>query len=218
MKNAFNEVSTLAEKVLDQNIKGENLEVLGLVVPSSLEEVGLYGLAASFAQGAKIINDHLFTRAFEKFSDELKYLTPDQKMEFYNKHSKKKIQEFGEQAILVLNKIEMPLAAKMIGRAHYLLVLDEIDETTYFNYCHVSKNLNYYLFENLRAVYESLDEKIFKGGVFSLMEGLGLMFEIHEGTFASAAADENNPQAKVTRYMRTEFGSGFYKNIIEPFI
>jgi len=30
-------VSTLAEKVLDQKIKGENLDVLGLVVPSNLE-------------------------------------------------------------------------------------------------------------------------------------------------------------------------------------
>ena len=30
-------VSTLAEKVLDQKIKGENLDVLGLVVSSSLE-------------------------------------------------------------------------------------------------------------------------------------------------------------------------------------
>lgn len=218
MKNVLNEVSTLAEKVLDQNIKGENLDVLGLVVPSSLEEVGLYGLGVSFVKGAKILNDHLFSKAFEKFSNELRGLTHDQKMKFYNKYSKKNIQEFGEQAILVLNKIEMPLAAKMIGRAHCLLVLDEIDETTYFNYCHVSKNLNYYLFENLRAVYESLDKKIFIGGVFSLMEGLGLMFEIHEGTFASSAADENDPQAKVTRYMKTEFGLGFYKNIIEPFI
>ena len=27
----------------------------------------------------------------------------------------------------------MPLAAKMIGRVHYLLILGEIDKATYFN-------------------------------------------------------------------------------------
>ena len=82
MKNIVNEVSSLAEKVLDQNIKGENLDVLGLVVPSSLEEVGVYGFGISIAKCAIVLNDHLFSRAFEKFSNELTRLTPEQKIKF----------------------------------------------------------------------------------------------------------------------------------------
>ena len=149
MRNTSNEVSTLVEKVLDQNIKGENLDVLGLVVPSNLEEVGLYGLGVSLVNSARAISDHIFSKSFEKFSHELKGLTPDQKIKFYDRYSTRDIQEFGEQAILILNKIEMPLASKMMGKAHYLLVLGEISEDVYHNYCYIIKNINLYLFQEI---------------------------------------------------------------------
>lgn len=218
MKEVANELIGLGEKILDPNFKGENLDILGFVVPSSLEEVGLVGATASIAKLAKVISDHFFAKNFEKFTNELGYITPEQKIKFYEKYPKKKIQDFGEQAILLLNKIEMPLAAKMIGKAHYLLVLGEIDESTYFNYCHIAKNINYYIYENLLKVYQHSEPQIFTGGVFSLMESLGLMFEIQEGLYASDVPDENNPQIKLIRYMRSEFGKEFYHRIIEALI
>lgn len=218
MKEVVNEIIGLGEKIVDQNIKGGNLEVLGLVVPSTLEEVGVLGVVVSAVKGAIALNDHLFSKRFEDFTSELTSLTTEQKIRFYEKYSKKNIQDFGEQAILLLNKIEMPLAAKLIGRAHYLLVSGEIDESTYFNYCHVSKNINRYIYENLLSTYTNSDQQIFKGGVFSLLESLGLMFEIREGLYPSKAADENNPQIKITRYMKSDFGKDFYQQIVGPYI
>lgn len=209
MKNTSNEVRTLAEKILDQNIKGENLDVLGLVVPSYLEEVGLYGLGVSLVNSARVINDRIFSKSFEKFSHELKGLTPDQKIRFYERYSTKDIQEFGEQAILILNKIEMPLASKMMGKAHYLLVLGEISEDVYHNYCYIIKNINLYLFKEIKKIFTS-SEVLFKNGVANNLYNLALLEEEYVNEFPTGPVFQG--------YKKSEFGNTFYFKIINPFV
>lgn len=209
MKNTSNEVSTLVEKVLDQNIKVENLDVLGLVVPSNLEEVGLYGLGVSLVNSARAISDHIFSKSFETFSDELKGLTPDQKIRFYDRYSTRDIQEFGEQAILILNKIEMPLASKMMGKAHYLLVLGEISEDVYHNYCYIIKNINLYLFQEIKKIFTS-SEDLFKSGVANNLYNLALLEEEYINVFPTGPVFQG--------YKKSEFGYTFYLNIIKPFV
>lgn len=210
MKEVANELIGLGEKVLDPNFKGENLDVLGLAIPSTLEDVGLFGAAVSVAKGAKVISDHFFAKNFEKFTNELGYITAEQKIKFYNKYSKKNIQDFGEQAILLLNKIEVPLAAKMMGKAHYLLVINEIDENVYLNYCYIIKQLNLYLLKNIKLVFENYNEIPESGGLHTTLFNLGLMQEAMQQLYPGSLPPKT--------YLQSQFGWDFYNHIIQPFI
>ena len=210
MKTVVNEVVGLAEKIADQSIKGKNLEVLGLAVPSSFEEVGLAGVTVSIVKAAKAISDHLFSKAFANFTNELASLTPEQKMRFFDKYSEKNIQEFGEQALLILNKIEMPLASKMMGKAYYLWVLEEIKEGDYSNYCHIIKNLNLYLFTQIKEVYGKNVLMDFSGGVYALLASYGLVDEVPKGMYPSNTVS-------ATEYSKSEFGKLFFERIVAPF-
>ena len=145
-------------------------------------------------------------------------VTDEEKIKFFNTHGGKTVKDIEEGVILLLNKIEMPLAANMIGRSHRLLMQEEISKEIFHNYCHVIKNLNQYIYDNLVSVYGNPDKKIFDGGVFSLMESLGLTFEVQEGLFPRDLSDDDNPAPNIRRYMKTYFGEEFYKRIIEPYI
>lgn len=210
MKNVVNEVIGLSEKVADQNFKGENLEFLGLNVPSTFEEVGIFGIAVSTAKCTKVLSDYIFAKNFKDFINELDSLTSEQKMRFFDKYSKKNIQDFGEQALLLLNKIEMPLAAKMLGKSHYLLVLEEISEDEYLNYSHIIKNLNLYLLKQIKDVYGKNTLMDFSGGVYALLANYGILNEIPTSMHPSSVSN-------TTEYSKSEFGRLFFKRIVEPF-
>lgn len=211
MTKSTEEALALVEKVTDTSIKIGSLSVLGIDVPSFAGEVGLIGAAFSVLKIASHIRDQQFESSFQKFHLELETLTDEQKLRFFNRFSKKKVEDFGQQAILLLNKIEMPLAAKMMGKAHYLLVLDEISEDEYFNYCHIIKNVNTYLFRQITEIYGKNILMDFSGGVYTLLSSLGIVNEVPTGNFPS-----NTMSA--TEYSKSEFGKLFYERIIEPFL
>ena len=210
MKSVVNETVGLIEKFADQSLQVKNLEVLGLAIPSTLEEVGVVGVTVSVIKSAKTISDYFFSKAFENFTHQLDNLTPEQKVKFFNKYSKKDIQEFGEQALLLLNKIEMPLASKMMGKAYYLWVLEEINEGEYLNYCHIIKNLNIYLFKQIQEVYGMNVIMDFSGGVYALLASYGLVDEVPKGMHPSSTV-------RSTEYSKSEFGQLFFDRIVTPF-
>lgn len=210
MKNINEDALAITEKLSDPIFQLGGLSVLGITVPTSLEEVGAFGLAVTGAKFFTGLRDRQFVNSFERFAQELNHLTLEQKQKFYDKYSDKTVEEFGEQVLLLLNKIEMPLAAKMLGKAHYLLVLDEIDEQKYSNYCHIIKNLNFYLFKQIDDIYSKNTIYDFSGGVFSLLSSYGVFEEVPKGIYPS---DTQNP----TYYRKSEFGQDFYQNIIQPF-
>lgn len=195
---------------MDSSIKISGLSILGIGVPSSLGEIGVIGTIFSGLKIASYLRDQQFENSFQKFALELEAITDEQKQNFFNKFSKKKIEDFGQQAILLLNKIEMPLAAKMMGKAHYLLVLDEISEDEYFNYCHIIKNLNTYLFRQITEIYSKNTLIDFSGGVYTLLSSLGIVNEVPTGNFPSNTVS-------ATEYSKSEFGKLFYERIIKPF-
>lgn len=203
------ELISLTEKLADPNLKVENLDILGLPIPTTLGEIGVFGVAVSLYQSSKAVSDYIFSRSFENFTKELSSLTLDQKSKFFDKYSNKNIQEFGEQALLMLNKIEMPLAAKMIGKAHYLLVLDKIDSEKYENYCFIIKSINSYLFKEICKTYKS-QENIFRGGVASYLYNLALLSEYYENEFPTGPVFKG--------YKKYQFGEDFFTDILVPFI
>lgn len=212
MKGLSSELIGLTEKIADQSLKGKNLEVLGLEIPSTLEEVGIVGAVSSIAKILISLRDVAFTKAFQEFYGELSELTPEQKIKFYEKYSNKKIQEFGEQAVLMLNKIEAPIAANMMGRAHFLLVANEIDEDTYYNYCFVIKNINNYLLTKIKEVFsiKRANDK-YQGGVYSMLYSLALMVEVPKEHLYTG-------HQQSTEYMQSQFGGKFYRDIIQKVI
>lgn len=212
MTKAIEEVLALSEKVVDSTIKIGGLSLLGLEIPKSVEDVGVLGAAFSIMKIGSYIRDSQFERSFQKLASELDSLTFEQKQNFFNKYPKKDVVEFGEQAILLLNKIEMPLAASMMGKAHYLLVLGEITKYEYFNYCHVIKNINNYLFNNLCTIYTSDLSEIYEGGLYSLLEGLGLLKEHQQPSYAGRAVEPTR------KFECSDFGKSFFKSIVEPFM
>lgn len=203
------ELISLTEKLADPNLKVGNLDILGLSIPATLGEIGVFGVALSLYQSSKAVNEYIFSRSFESFTKELSSLTLDQKSKFFDKYSNKNIQEFGEQALLILNKIEMPLAAKMMGKAHYLLVLDKIDSERYENYCFIIKSINSYLFKEICKTYKS-QENIFRGGAASYLYSLALLNEHYENEFPTGPVFKG--------YKKYQFGEDFFTDILLPFI
>lgn len=218
MSHLKNGLTAVAEKVFDPIVNLGLLSCLGIDVSAIVSGVGVYGLIVGTHNVSTGIQAAQFEKDLAVLTSELESLTDDEKIKFFNTYGEKTVKEIGECVILLLNKIEMPLAANLIGRAHRLLIIGEIDKDTFHNYCHIIKNLNQYVYENLFDAYRDQDTKIVSGGVFSLMESFGLMFEVQEGLFPSSAADEDNPRAKIRRYMKTDFGETFYQRIIKPYV
>lgn len=204
------ELISLTEKLADPNLKGENLDILGLPIPPTLGEIGVFGVAVSLYQSSKAVSDYIFSRSFENFTKELSSLTLDQKSKFFDKYSNKNIQDFGEQALLMLNKIETPLSAKMIGKAHYLLVINEINQEIYLNYCFIIKQLNLYLLKKLKSIFQECNEKPEYGGLYTTLFNLGLMQEAEQKLYPGSLP----PKA----YTQSIFGWEFYNHIIKPFV
>jgi len=182
---------------------------LGITIPSSLEEVGVLGVVTSIYKIANAYKDYTFTKSFENFTNQFPNLSDKQKMDFFERFSDKDIQNFGEQALLLLNKIETPLAAKMLGKAHYLLVINEIDQDVYLNYCYIIKQLNLYLLKNIKFIFNKYNETPESGGLYTTLFNLGLMQEakqeLHPGSIPPKA------------YTQSIFGWEFYERIILPF-
>jgi len=210
-------LSNVVEKVLDPVLNIGVLSYLGLSVPEAVSGVGIYGLINATHNWSAAIRTEYFIKHLSAVTFELESVTDEEKIKFFNTYGDKAVKDIGEGVILLLNKIEMPLAASLIGRSHRLLMQGEIDEEIFHNYCHVIKNLNQYIFNKLIGVYGDPSRKIFDGGVFSLMESLGLTFEVQEGLFPRGAADDDDPTPKKRRYMKTNFGTNFYERIIKPY-
>ena len=119
MKRLTGGLQTLAEKFLDPVLNLGALDLLGVSVPDHFTGVGAIGVLAATNNISNYIRDIQFERDFAAFTAELDSITVEQKIDFYQKYSKKRVKDFGDQVILLLGKIEMPLAAKLMGRAHY---------------------------------------------------------------------------------------------------
>lgn len=210
MSKVNSEITAIAEKLGDEIIKLKDLEILGFPIPSSIEEAGAVGLVYGAIKVLSGYKESMFNKAFIHFTNEISSLNDDQKSRFYTKYNKKEVHEFGEQALLMLSKIEMMLAAKMLGKAHYMLAIDRIDKDTYYNYGHIIKQINPYVFSNIVGLFQSSEsDTAYEGGLYLTLSSLGLMNE---------AEAQNYPGSlPKTGYKISEFGRNFYKNIVEPF-
>lgn len=211
-------LSNIVEKVLDSTLNFEAINCLGLSMPDALLGLGAYEIINTTYNLATEIQAELFLKNLSAVTFELQSVSSEDKMRFFNTYDDKTVKDIGNSIILLLNKIEMPLAANMIGRAHRLLMQEEITQDNFHNYCHVIKNLNQYIYNNIVDVYSDPNKKIFNGGVFLLMEGLGLTLEARQGLFPSGALNNDNPKPNNKIYMKTDFGEEFYKKIIEPYV
>lgn len=211
-------VLSVVEKVLDPVLKLETLKILGLTIPNSISDIGAIGLTIAVGNTVQTIRNYQFEEAFRKFTTEIEILTEEQKIGFFQKYSDKNVREFGEQAIILLDKIEMPLAASMLGKAHYLLALGEINRDEYYNFCHVIRNLNQYMFTRLVDVHQNKKSMRHQGGVYALFSNYGLMNKLVQPVFPSgkAALEKNIPD--LDDYALSEFGTVFCEKIIEPFM
>lgn len=218
MSSIKESVVSLVEKTLDPIFKLETLEILGLTLPSNISEIGAVGLTIAAGNTVQTIRNYQFEEAFKKFTIEIEILTTEQKISFFQKHPNKNVREFGEQAIILLDKIEMPLAASMIGKAHYLLVLGEIGREEYYNFCHVIRNLNQYMFTKLIDVHQSPKEKRHQGGVYALFANYGLMSKLVQPLYPSGSNAIENNIPDLDDYALSDFGTVFCEKIIKPFI
>lgn len=206
MSNIIHELLSLTEKISDQNIKFENIDALNYF--ETFGDVGVLGASISICKLANAVQERLFSKNFQRFFLQLNVLSEEDKLKFYSKYKDKKNSDFGEQALLVLNKIEMPLAADMLGKALYLLVIDEIDDEKFHNFCHIIKNLNHFLLKHLIDIYKN-DENVFSGGVYNLLASFGLLIETKKILYPGSIPP--------TTYYKSDFGSFFFENVVEPF-
>lgn len=210
MSKVKDEVLGIIEKLGDSAIKVKDLDILGIPVPTSIEDAGAVGVLYGAYKAVSYFRENTFSKAFVQFNNELRSLSDEQKIRFYKKYGKKGVQGFGEQALLMLNKIEMVLAAKMLGKAHYMLAIEKIDEDTYYNYGHIVKSINPYLFNNIVKIFqEDHAERAYEGGLYLTLSSLGLMSEADAQLYPGSLPK--------TGYEISEFGKKFYEDIVEPF-
>lgn len=218
MSNIQDNAISITEKIADPIFKLETLSILGLTMPNSISDIGLVGLAIAASNTFQSIRNYQFEQAFRKLTIEIENVTTDQRLAFFQKYSKKNVCELGEQAIMLLDKIEMPLAASMIGKAHYLLILGEIDEDDYYNFCHVIRNLNKYMFDQLVDVFQKPNEMRHQGGVYALFANYGLMSKLVQPLYPSDANTLRENIPGFDDYALSNFGFVFCEKIIKPFI
>lgn len=190
-----------------------------VAVDSVLEEFGIDGvlkdipilnIAVSLYKMGNKVSAYFFAKNMLAFLVEVDRVSSEKRVEFLDENCADEagIENVGEVALMILDKLDHPKQATMLGRAFALLMLRVIDRIGFDGYAHIIKNLNPYLQHQFSVCYRDDNAVYLDKPEAQILANYGLLEVGYKLTFSGDTSDMDISKK------HTEFGKRFYQQII----
>jgi hypothetical protein len=177
-----------------------------------LREIPIIGTAISLARAGNDIAGYFYAKKILRFLQQVEVIPEMERRAFLEKEAADVEDErnLGEVTLMVLDKLDAPLLAAMLGRA-FAKYVQGGHRATFEIQAHIIRALNPYLIRQLTQAYESEGVQVFDAPAALLLANYGLFDADAQPTFF-------DPTKHRTRQIMhpNEFGKAFYKEIVAP--
>lgn len=190
-----------------------------VAIDSALEKHGVIGIwkdipilniAASMYKLGNTVSAYFFARNMLAFLTEIDKVPNQKRIKFLDENCADDagIENVGEVALMILDKLDHPKLAAMLGRAFALLTLGTISKCAFDIYAHTIKIMNPYLQQQLNQCYQAQNVLIVDTSAATILGNYGLLKVGYKLNLSGDTADMD------ISVRPTEFGETFYKQII----
>lgn len=209
IKNSDQAVSIIkdtGEVAIDAFLK-EKYEIDGV-----LKDIPILNVAVSLYQMGNKVSAYFFAKKMLAFLAEIDRVPNHKRIEFLDKNctDDEGVENVGEVALMILDKLDHPKLATMLGRAFALMTLGVIDKFAFEGYAHIIKNLTPYLQRQLTECYQDKATMNLGRPEAQTLANYGLLEVDSNFTFNNKG--DGTDIDYVIKY--TDFGERFYRQII----
>ncbi|MCX2708341.1 MULTISPECIES: hypothetical protein [unclassified Pseudomonas] len=124
-------------------------------VDGVLKDIPILSIAVSLYKMGNKVSAYFFAKNMLAFLVEVDKVPSEKRIEFLDENcaDESGVEHVGEVALMILDKLDHPKLAAMLGRAFALLALGTINKYTFNIYAHVIKAMNPYLQQQLIQCY-----------------------------------------------------------------
>ncbi len=179
-------------------------------VDGVLKDIPILNVAVNLYKAGNQVAAYFFAKNMLDFLLEVDSVPLAKRVEFLDKNcaDERGVESVGEVTLMILNKLDYPHLAKMLGRTFALLMRGDIGRDEFDVYCHVVRVMNPYVLRQIKKVYEAQGRIDISLSVARLLESYGLIkLEVDE--FAA-----NVSFSQSFKMERNDFGKEFYGRII----
>ncbi|XSS65205.1 hypothetical protein ACP9OK_09580 [Pseudomonas sp. B11] len=179
-------------------------------VEGVLKDIPILNIAVSMYKMGNKISAYFFAKNMLAFLTEIDRIPNQKRIDFLDKHCTNRdgIENVGEVALMILDKLDHPKLATMLGRVFVLYTLGTITKREFDIYSHAIKSMNPYLQEQLSRFYQSNGNSPLDLPASLTLANYGLL-RMDYGVFTSEG--ENYVSRSI---VVTEFGETFYRKIL----
>jgi hypothetical protein len=182
-----------------------------LLQESALKEIPVIGTAITLYKAGNDVAAYFFAKKIVAFLSEIETISQEKRNEFLDKHCsyEEGIEHIGEVTLMLLEKIDHPSLARLLGRAFRLMINEAISRQTFELYSYIIKDLNSYLIQQIMQFYQYENSRFIDSPAAIQLSNYGLIdihiLQNHSGSTKTMSRS----------YERTEFGSSFYEHIVK---
>ncbi|GLO08277.1 TPA: hypothetical protein QEM76_001936 [Pseudomonas putida] len=175
-----------------------------------LKDIPIINIAVSLYKMGNKVSAYFFAKNMLAFLTEIDKVPNQKRIEFLDENCADEagVENVGEVALMILDKLDHPKQATMLGRAFALLTLGTITKYTFDIYAHVIKVMNPYLQQQLRQCYQAKGMIGVDAPAGQLLANYGLL---KFGYQLNRSGDTSTMPFAVNT---TSFGEMFYREIL----
>lgn len=175
-----------------------------------LKDIPILSIAVSLYKTGSKISAYFFAKNMLAFLAEVDKVSSEKRIEFLNKNcaDESGIENVGEVALMILDKLDHPKQSAMLGRAFALMTLGRISNHSFEIYAHIIKSLNPYLQRQLEQCYRVKGMLAVDYPAAQILANYGLL---KVGYLMNYSGDTADMEMSVKW---TDFGETFYRQII----
>ncbi|ABA75240.1 hypothetical protein K7459_12755 [Pseudomonas fluorescens] len=175
-----------------------------------LKDVPILNIIVSLHKAGNKISAHFFAKNMLAFLTEINRVPNEKRIEFLNENcaNEEGIENVGEVTLMILDKLDHPKLATMLGRAFALMTLGEIDKYVFDIYAHTIKVMNPYLLQQLKQCYQIKGMIGVDAPAATILANYALLKVGYKLNHSGNTADMDLSIAP------TAFGELFYKRIV----
>jgi hypothetical protein len=174
-----------------------------------LKELPFIGIVQRLYKMGNDLSAYVFTKKIQAFLVEIESVPIPERIAFLEKHCSDESERtnVGETALMILDRLDLPEQAAMLGRSFSLLMKGEITKETFEIHCSIIRGLNPYLSRQLKQMYQFENAVVYDPPGASQLANYGLLDEMEPLRVKA------NSGKLVRSFVQNQFGRYFYKNI-----
>ncbi|CRM76083.1 hypothetical protein [Pseudomonas sp. 8 R 14] len=179
-------------------------------VDGALKDIPILNVAVSLYRAGNKVTAYFFAKNMLAFLLEVDKVPAAKRIEFLDKNcaNEEGVENVGEVALMILDKIDHPRLATMLGRAFALLTVGEIIQHEFDIYCHAIKIMNPYILQQMKQAYQVRGMIAMDLPAANLLANYGLIRLETEGVLARVSIGIPHTLEQ------NSFGQKFYDRII----